>query len=85
MATATVTSKGQITIPVDVRTELDLKAGDQLDFQQNANGRYELIPRKGSVRRLKGILKGLRPPMTVEEMNKAIAGRASEKDRRSKS
>jgi AbrB family looped-hinge helix DNA binding protein len=78
MATATVTSKGQITIPIDVRAKLGLKAGDQLDFWQNANGRYELIPRKGSVRRLKGILKGLRPPMTVEEMNEAIAERASQ-------
>jgi AbrB family looped-hinge helix DNA binding protein len=34
---ATVTSKGQITIPLAVRTRLNLKAGDQIEFDESAS------------------------------------------------
>jgi antitoxin PrlF len=77
MATATVTSKGQITIPVDVRTELGLKAGDRVDFVRNARGNFELAPKNGSIERLKGMLKGRRPTISIEEINEAIAIRGS--------
>jgi AbrB family looped-hinge helix DNA binding protein len=33
---ATLTSKGQITIPIDVRTRLHLKPGDILEFDETA-------------------------------------------------
>ena len=33
---ATLTSKGQITIPVDIRSKLHLKPGDVLEFDENA-------------------------------------------------
>jgi antitoxin PrlF len=77
MPSATVTSKGQITIPVDVRAELELQAGDQVDFVRNPRGNFELAPRKGSIQRLKGILHGRRPTISIEEINLAIAERAS--------
>ena len=33
---ATLTSKGQITLPLAIRRRLNLKAGDQLEFDENA-------------------------------------------------
>jgi antitoxin PrlF len=44
MASATVTSKGQVTIPVDVRNQLGLAAGDRIEFILNdETGRYEVF------------------------------------------
>jgi len=77
MTAATITSKGQITIPVDVRSELGLKAGDRVDFIRNERGRYELAPKNGSIQRLKGILHGRRPIISLEEIQASIAARAS--------
>ena len=77
MASATVTSKGQITIPVEVRTELGLKAGDRIEFLKNEQGRFSIISTTGSVRDLKGILGKFDRVISIEEMNEAIAIRGS--------
>lgn len=42
MATATVTSKGQVTIPASVRAALQVSAGDKVTFIESSPGRYEL-------------------------------------------
>lgn len=76
MASATVTSKGQITIPLEVRTKLALKPGDKIEFVQNALG-FMLLPKNGSVKRLKGMFGKPDRTLTIEEMNEAIAARAS--------
>ena len=34
---STVTSKGQVTIPKDIRDKLDVKEGDKIIFQANGN------------------------------------------------
>ena len=79
MATATVTSKGQITIPVRVREALGLSAGDRVEFVEMEQGRFAIIPATRSVRELKGLLRdNRRKPVTIEEMNAAIARGASE-------
>ena len=77
MASATVTSKGQITIPVEVRTELGLKAGDRIEFLKNEQGRFSIISTTGSVRDLKGILGKFDRVISIEKLNEAIAIRAS--------
>ena len=78
MTSATVTSKGQITIPVDVRNVLGLSAGDRIEFVLNdATGRYELVPAVQSVRALKGIIAKPRKPVSIEDMNAAIAGQGT--------
>jgi AbrB family looped-hinge helix DNA binding protein len=42
---ATLTSKGQITVPVELRRRWDLKAGDQLDFTLEDDSRVVLRKR----------------------------------------
>jgi AbrB family looped-hinge helix DNA binding protein len=56
MPTATMTSKGQTTIPVEVRRELGLAPGDRIDFIKVADGRYEVRPAHVSVGALRGLL-----------------------------
>jgi len=43
MATATVTSKGQITIPARVRAALGLEAGSRVEFVEIEEGQYLMI------------------------------------------
>jgi AbrB family looped-hinge helix DNA binding protein len=73
MATAAVTSKGQITIPVEVRKKLGLKPGDHVRFIEGENGEYILRPKTRSIMDLKGFVKWTGKPVTIEEMNETIA------------
>jgi antitoxin PrlF len=78
MAAATLTSKGQITIPVKVRTALGVDAGDRIEFVETEKGQFAIVAATRSVRELNGLFhrKGRRP-VSVEEMNAAIAKGAS--------
>lgn len=44
MALSTITSKGQVTIPKSVRDQLQLEAGDRLDFRIEADGSIRAYP-----------------------------------------
>ena len=83
MSTATVTSKGQVTIPRKVREHLGLGAGDKVDFVITSDGSVHLLVVAGSVRRLYGFLKrpGRRAP-TVEEMDESIMDHLSSENLR---
>ena len=70
---ATLTSKGRVTIPKAVRDALHLRPGDRLDFILEADGTVRMMPITDSVKRRKGIPLEPRRPLTVEEMNDAIA------------
>ncbi len=73
MSTSTVTSKGQITLPRDVRRALGLDAGDKVDFVE-VDGGYKLVPVRSDVRALKGRFAGrVDRPVSLEEMDDAIA------------
>jgi len=71
---ATITSKGQVTVPVKIRTELNLRAGDQLDFRIE-NGTIKVTPerKKGTLDDFINALPKSERSFTVEEMNAAIA------------
>ena len=72
MSTATLSSKGQITIPVDVREALGLSAGDRVEFVETAPGQFAILPATQSVRRLKGLIRPLAAPVTLDAMNATI-------------
>ena len=76
MASATVTSKGQITIPASVRDDLSLKAGTRVEFVKIANGQYAIRPATISIKSMKGIFRG-RGTATIEDMNRVIAERGA--------
>jgi antitoxin PrlF len=78
MAAATLTSKGQITIPVRVRTALGVDAGDRIEFVETEKGQFAIIAATRSVRELNGLFhRKERKPISIEEMNAAIAKGAS--------
>ncbi len=80
MPTATVTSKGQVTIPKAVRDVLRIDSGDQIDFIVTDRGDVLVRGVNIDVRELKGLLKRpRRRGVTVDEMNKAILRRHSRK------
>lgn len=82
MPTSTVTSKGQITLPREVRLALKLDAGDKVDFVA-VEGGFKLVPLRTDVRDLKGRFAGrAKRPVTLEEMDEAIARAAVERKRR---
>ena len=78
MAAATLTSKGQITIPVQVRAALGVDAGDRIEFVEIEKGQFAIVAATRSVRELNGLFhrKGQKP-VSIEEMNAAIAKGAS--------
>ena len=77
MSTATITSKGQITIPASVRNTLGVEAGDRVEFIQVEPGRFELVVATQSVTALKGLVRKPAWPITIAAMNEAIATRAA--------
>jgi AbrB family looped-hinge helix DNA binding protein len=78
MPTATLTSKGQITIPVDVRNDLKVDAGDRVEFVLIAPGRYEFVAATRNVQELKGMFGKPARTVSIDKMNQAIASRGAE-------
>ncbi len=86
MPTATMTSKGQITIPKEVRDALNLEPGSKVMFVKLPGGQYRIVPRTGKLSDLKGMLYNPDGPrLTIEEMNEAIGDAAAEHVMRSMS
>ncbi len=77
MSAATVTSKGQITIPSDVRQALQVKAGDRVEFVQIEPGRFEVVAATRPVTDLKGLFGRPSKAVSIDDMNKAIAARGA--------
>ena len=72
----TMSSKGRVSIPVEVRNMLRLNTGDGIDFVVFDKNRVGLMLKKGSVGSLKGLVKWADKPMTLRQMDEAIASEA---------
>jgi len=74
MSTATMTSKGQITVPKEVRDELGLVAGSKVMFVKLRGSQYRLIARTGTVEDFIGVLYDPTDrALSIAEINDAIA------------
>ena len=83
MPEATLTSKGQVTIPKAVRDHLNLDTGARVDFVIEDDGTVVLRPVTRHVRELAGFLyRPGQPAVSVEQMDEAIASRARKQARR---
>ncbi len=82
MARSTLTSKGQITIPKEIRSRLGLRRGDQVEFRVDDSGEVRMKPARGPAGRgLAGLLahRAPTPAVSVAEMRAAIGRRAASK------
>ena len=69
---ATLTSKGQITLPKEIRDALDLDAGTKLDFSIEPDGTLRVRPLKRSVSSIVGLLQSAgAKAATVDELSRA--------------
>ncbi len=73
MSVATLTSKGQITLPKDIREHLKVSTGDAINFVVGEHGEVRVRPMNKSLWDLKGRFKraGVKPA-TLEDMDRAI-------------
>lgn len=73
MPGASVTSKGQVTIPKPIRDLLQIKTGDRLDFVVE-DDQVVLRPATLDLRSLKGLLhRPGRKPVSLKELDAAVA------------
>ena len=80
--TTTISSKGQITIPKEIRDQLNLTEGTKF-FCRIVDGRIELLPKNVSVWSLMGSIKSpYDRPVTIEEMDESIGEYLAEEDER---
>jgi len=76
MVTATLTSKGQLTIPKVVRESLRLQAGDRVLFVVHGDAEALMQPLTKSVDEVFGRLHNpVQPRRSIDEMNAAVAKR----------
>jgi antitoxin PrlF len=78
MITATITSKGQITIPAEIRSALKLDTGDRIAFEMAPAGGFIFKPaQKMAVTALKGMFGKPLKTVSIDEMNAVIAKRGA--------
>ncbi len=83
MPAATITSKGQITLPREVRDHLHVREGDRVEFEIDRDGEVRVRPMTGSVEDLFGMLRRPgTPARSLQEIDEGIATLARKEDER---
>ena len=82
MVVATMTSKGQVTIPKEIRDELGLTPGARISFSRNEHGDFILRRQRRRIQDFIGIVTYDGPPVSLEEMDEAIGAALAEDDAR---
>lgn len=77
MPTATLTTKGQITIPKEIRDHLGVDAGDRLSFEVKDGGEVVVQPETTDLRSLRGALRRKGQAASLAKMDEAIRRGAS--------
>ena len=77
MVESAITAKGQTTLPKPVRRALGIEPGDRVRYVIFDNNEVRLLPVR-PVSRLFGALKYDGPPVSLEDMDRAIADGASD-------
>ena len=67
----TLTRKGQITLPAEVRRALGLRRGDKVAVVLEENGQARLSPAGSVIARTAGAVKTDQPPLTAEQLREA--------------
>ncbi len=66
---STITSKGQVTIPAEVRKYLGVKTNDKIAFVIDAEGTVRLkVPRYPDIASLRGAAGSLNKPLNWQQM-----------------
>ena len=73
MATAVLTSRGQITIPKEVRERLGVDTGDRVEFVEAESGAFAIVAATRDIHELKGIIPRPAKPVTISEMKRTLA------------
>ncbi len=81
MATSTLTSKGQTTIPWEIRRHLNLRPGDRMEFIIQEDGHVLLLPATLDVSELEGVLPTPKKPVSLTEMERVIRRRGANRRR----
>ncbi len=75
MLSSTVTQKGQVTIPIEIRKELSIRQGDKVSFIKSGNSITITAMHKVPLKALCGFLPKPSRSVSVEEMNEIIANK----------
>ena len=75
MYISTITSKGQTTIPRDIRKKLNLITGDNIEYYVNNDNSITLVHSDLDIANLYGFMKKPNRTISVEDMNKIISER----------
>ena len=81
---ATITSKGQVTIPARLRAKLNLKDGDKVEFYVDHEGRITLRPRNRSASAFLDALEPRLPDPQIQSDDEAVAIAVEKRDARSR-